>query len=155
MGTGKSTVGAIVADKLGFEFVDTDVLIESRTGLSIPQIFERDGEIGFRNHERELAEELGQMKRIVISTGGGMLIPLAVREIMTKHHLLVCLTASEEEIHKRLTDSDQRPLAKNWRPLLASRQTAYAQMPYQCDTTGKLPEQIAEEIISLWQNASR
>ena len=73
MGTGKTTVGRLVARKLGREFVDTDLVIEERHG-PIQEIFDRQGESAFRDIERTLAVELGQRKRLVIATGGRMLL---------------------------------------------------------------------------------
>ncbi|MCY4663604.1 MAG: hypothetical protein OXC00_02945, partial [Acidimicrobiaceae bacterium] len=70
MGTGKTTVGRILAEHLGFDFVDTDAVIESRAG-PIPEIFERAGEPGFRELERSVARELAGRTGLVIATGGG------------------------------------------------------------------------------------
>jgi len=72
MGTGKSTIGKKIAAKLKREFVDTDAEIERRAGMSIPEIFEVQGEAAFRAMETELARELATREKLVISTGGGM-----------------------------------------------------------------------------------
>src|ERR1700677_1678501 len=72
MGTGKSAVGRLIADQLHYGFVDTDELIESRTGKSISAIFAEDGEAAFREHERTVVRELTDRKRSVIATGGGL-----------------------------------------------------------------------------------
>ena len=74
MGTGKTTVGKMLAEKLGREFIDTDDLIEERQGLSIPEIFDQLGEAAFRKMEAEIAKELGQSKGLVISTGGRLML---------------------------------------------------------------------------------
>jgi shikimate kinase len=74
MGTGKTTVGRMLAKRLGYEFVDTDGLIESRQARSVARIFEESGEASFRAMEKEVAAELSARERLVISTGGRMLL---------------------------------------------------------------------------------
>ncbi|MCY3833585.1 MAG: 3-dehydroquinate synthase [Chloroflexi bacterium] len=153
MGAGKTTVGQILARKLKREFVDMDALIESRAGMTIPQIFERQGEEVFRAMERRLIYELALRNGLVIATGGGALIDDAMRETMTQSGLVVCLNASKADIRERLAENDNRPLAAGWERLFEMRQSAYAQMPYQIMTSGKSPEEIATEIAALDQGA--
>ncbi|MCJ7453243.1 MAG: AAA family ATPase, partial [Steroidobacteraceae bacterium] len=74
MGSGKSAVGRQLATRLGLEFVDSDVEIESRTGVDVPYIFEREGEAGFRLRESEILDELTRSVRRVIATGGGAVL---------------------------------------------------------------------------------
>ena len=155
MGTGKSTVGALVADCLGRQFVDMDLVIESRCGMSIPQIFERRGEAAFRAVEAGLAHELALQSGLVIATGGGTLVNADNRRAMGETASLVCLHASEVEIETRLAENENRPLARNWRTLLQERQAAYARIPLHVDTSGKTPEVIAAEIIALCVNSLR
>lgn len=156
MGTGKSTVGELVAEKLGRPYLDTDEEIVRRIGMSIPEMFERDGEERFRHIERRMCRFLAAQRGYVISTGGGMLVDESNREVMLASGFVVCLSASPEAIAERLkADKIERPLLKgDWRGLLAKRQPAYAEIPNQVDTTGKTPETIADEIIQLWQKAS-
>jgi shikimate kinase len=156
MGTGKSTVGKLVAEKLGRPYLDTDEEIVRRIGMSIPEMFERDGEERFRHIERRMCRFLAAQGGYVISTGGGMLVDESNREVMLASGFVVCLNATPEAISERLkADKIERPLLKgDWRALLAKRQSAYAEIPNQVDTTGKTPEAIAEEIIQLWQKVS-
>ena len=153
MGTGKTTVGQILAGKLKREFVDMDAVIEARAGMTIPQIFERRGEEAFRALERRLVYELAVRNGLVIATGGGALIDDAMRETMTQSGMVVCLNASQADIRERLAENQHRPLAAGWESLYAARQAAYARMPYQILTTGKTPEEIALEIAAIDQGA--
>ena len=149
MGTGKTTVGQILARKLNREFVDMDAVIEARAGLTIPQIFERRGEDEFRKLERRLVYELALRNGLVIATGGGALINDEMRETMLRSGLVVCLNASKADIRERLAENANRPLAAGWESLFEARQGAYARMPYQIFTTGKTPEEIAAEIAAI------
>lgn len=153
MGTGKSTIGKLLAEKLGRPFMDTDEEIERRVGMSIPEIFRRDGEARFRHIERRMCRFLAAQNGYVISTGGGMLVDESNREVMLASGFVVCLTATAEAIAERLkVDKAERPLLKgDWRALLEKRRAAYSAIPHQIDTTGKTPEAITEEIIQLWQ----
>lgn len=152
MGTGKSTVGPLVAAKLGRPFVDTDDRISAVAGLSIPEIFARDGEAAFRKLEAEVCVDLAAQTGLVVATGGGALLNRDTVAAMSGTGLVVCLTATEAALAARLADeTDGRPLAAGWRDLLARRKPLYDVLPYQVDTTGKTPEQVAEEVVALWQ----
>ena len=153
MGAGKTTVGQILARMLKREFVDMDALIESRAGMSIPQIFERQGEEAFRAMERRLIYELALRNGLVIATGGGALIDDAMRETMIQSGLVVCLNASKADIRQRLAENANRPLAAGWESLFEMRRSAYARMPFQIMTTDKSPEAIAGEIAALDRGA--
>ena len=150
MGTGKTTVGQILARKLKREFVDMDDLIEARAGMTIPQIFERRGEDEFRALERRVVYELALRNGLVIATGGGALIDDALRETMIQSGMVVCLNASKADIRERLAENMRidrwRP---GWESLYEARRGAYARMPNQILTTGKTPEEIAGEIAAL------
>ena len=153
MGTGKTTVGQILARKLNREFVDMDAVIEARAGMTIPQIFARDGEAAFRAYERRLIYELALRNGLVIATGGGALIDGAMRVTMAQSGMVVCLNASKADIRERLMENADRPLAADWESLYEARRGAYAQMPYQILTTGKTPEAIAGEIAAIDRGA--
>jgi shikimate kinase len=154
MGTGKSTVAPVVAEQLGRTFIETDAEIIQRAGKTIPEIFADQGEPAFRQMEHDLCVHLAEQRELVIATGGGMLINEANRQLMLDSALVICLSAPPDVIEQRLSGDDGRPLAGKWRELLQARQAAYAAIPSQIDTTGKAPEQIAQEVIALWQNQS-
>ncbi len=149
MGTGKTTIGHLLAEKLNRDFVDMDEVIVQRTGLTIPRIFANHSESFFRVMERGLVHELVTQSGLVIATGGGTLIPDDLRELMANSGTLICLTASLETIEERIRQTDARPLAGEWRKRLLERQSAYASIKYQVDTTNRTPSAIAHEIIAL------
>lgn len=156
MGTGKTIVGRLVAEKLNRPFVDTDEEIVRRTGRTIPDIFAHDGESNFRHIERRMCRFLAAQQGYVVATGGGMLVDESNRDVMLASGWVVCLNAAPEAILQRLkNDPIERPLLKgDWRALLEKRREAYASIPNQVDTTGKTPDEIAGEIVALWQQTA-
>jgi len=156
MGTGKSTVGRRVAELLGRPMVDTDEEIVKRVGMAIPEIFATYGEDGFRHIEKRICRFYAAHRGYVIATGGGMLVDEGNREVMVASGFVVCLSAAPEVIRQRLMkDAAERPLlAGDWLALLEKRRPAYAEIPYQMDTSTRTPEEVAQEIVRLWQNES-
>jgi len=132
MGTGKSAVGRILAEELGWEFVDTDDVIEQRYG-PIADIFAEQGEAAFRGFERELASELAECHRQVIATGGGFMLDAEGGAALARNNTVYCLTAEPEELVRRLLSSGKvhRPLLDSSDPrarileLLAERADSY------------------------------
>src|SRR5579871_4310590 len=110
MGTGKSTVGKIVAERLGWMFVDTDELIEKMAGRPIRQIFSEFGETWFRDLESDLCQSLADFDHLIIATGGGIVLRPENRERLLRAGLVICLTASAQEIASRLVHVTNRPL---------------------------------------------
>ncbi|GAB4509184.1 MAG: shikimate kinase [Anaerolineae bacterium] len=153
MGTGKTTVGQQVAALLGWPFVDADEEIVRKVGLSIPEIFAREGEPGFRQHEKQVCRMLAERHQQVVATGGGMLVDDENRAVMLAHGFVVCLVAAPESIRERLATFEGRPLAPQWEMLLEQRRAAYAAIPVQIDTTHLTPEEVAQEIVNLWQES--
>ncbi|MEP7294328.1 MAG: shikimate kinase [Chloroflexota bacterium] len=154
MGAGKTTVGRKLALLLERRFVDSDDVITERAGANIPQIFARDGEVGFRALEKEVCRDLAVQTGLVIATGGGMLVDDENRAAMLENGLVVCLDAGADVLRERLAAAAHRPLAGDWEALFEKRRAAYTSIPHHVDVTGKTPRVIAEEIISLW-HASR
>jgi shikimate kinase len=152
MGTGKTTTGRIVARRLGWRFVDSDETIEAAEGTSISNIFEKYGEPAFRRIEHETVCRLADQDEIVIATGGGALINNETRAYVSARALVICLQAVPETLASRLSRDSERPLLKgDWRALFERRAPIYATIPHQIDTTGKTSEQVAEEVLALWQ----
>ncbi|MGI5951141.1 MAG: shikimate kinase [Brooklawnia sp.] len=149
---GKSTVGAIVARRLGLRFVDVDALIETQAGRPITEIFATDGEAGFR--ALELAATVSALTDGgVIALGGGAVTNPALRQALAGHRVL-WLRASERVAVQRVGHSDIRPLlrgdvAGKWRALAAAREPLYAQVAtLVIETDGRTPGQVAQQVIA-------
>src|ERR1700689_5386505 len=111
MGTGKTTVGRAVAQRIGFKCVDSDHEIERRAGKSVAEIFAKDGEAAFRSHERWFVEEGHALARRVIACGGGLVVQPGMLGLLAKRGVIVCLHASIETILARTSRvRDTRPL---------------------------------------------
>jgi len=110
MGAGKSTIGRQLADKLDYQFLDTDHIIETRTGADIPWIFDVEGESGFRNRESDILTEIINTERAVIATGGGIVMREGNRKLLQLARLVIYLTADVEQLVKRMFKDKKRPL---------------------------------------------
>lgn len=110
MGAGKSTVGKRLAEVRGMEFVDSDVEIESRTGVDIAYIFEKEGEAGFRKRERATLADLTLRNGIVLATGGGAILDPDSRHNLAARGFVVYLHASVDQQVHRTARADNRPL---------------------------------------------
>ena len=154
MGTGKSTIGQLVADGLQREFVDMDAVIEARAGRPISQIFAEEGEPYFRRLEAELCRELAGQSGLVIATGGGTLVPAENRRVMAQSGLVVCLDCEPEILWQRIGQSEDRPMLAEQdegrfarlAALLEQRAPAYAQIEHHVDVTRLSPEAAAQRI---------
>ena len=110
MGTGKSTTGRNLSEKLDFDFYDTDKLIEKAEGRKIKDIFEQDGEDYFRKKESEALSETKTLRNVVIATGGGIVEKKENRLFLEKEDKVIFLDSSPERQYERTKDSEKRPL---------------------------------------------
>jgi len=111
MGTGKTVVGKLLAEKFGKGFIELDMEIEKTAGKSIPDIFRDDGEIHFRDLEIEAVKQIAGKKNVVIACGGGIVLNMVNIFRLKQECVIVCLTAAPEVILQRVSgDKDNRPL---------------------------------------------
>lgn len=161
MGVGKSTVGQAVARQLGFDFVDTDQLIEQRAGMSIAEIFARHGEPGFREIERQVIESLGGREKLVIATGGGVGANPEHLACLKQHALVVCLWATPEVIWQRVRHQQHRPLLQVADPqgcirdLLAERKPFYCRADVLMNSGLRQMRQVVQGVVHQFRLASR
>lgn len=155
MGTGKTTVGKLLAERLGKKFIEMDALIEKKAGKSIPDIFRDEGEIRFRELEIEVAREVDGRKNAVIACGGGVVLNKINIDRLRRESVIVSLTASPGIILKRTSgDKEERPLlavadrARQIREMLKSRRPYYEQAADITVNTSRLkPETVVAIII--------
>lgn len=156
MGTGKSTVGKILAEKLHKDFIEMDDFISQKANKTIPEIFAQDGEIKFRELEMCISKELSEKKNVIISAGGGLILNKLNIDYLKKKSIIVLLQANPAEIFKRISKDgkEKRPLLDNNDPvkeiksLLDYRQYYYNNAAeITISTNNKDPDQIALEII--------
>jgi shikimate kinase len=112
MGAGKSTVGKLLAKKLGRRFLDADHVIEERCGVKIPVIFDMEGEAGFRKREAQAIEEITSEKEIVLATGGGAVLLSENRQALSQRGTVIYLHANPLELFHRTRGGEGRPLLK-------------------------------------------
>lgn len=155
MGTGKSSLGRLIAKKTGRRFVDTDHLIVESQGREISTIFKENGEEHFRQIETSTLETLKPFSGLVIATGGGIVTRPENVPLLQKQGFVVWLQADEEEIFRRVSRNSKRPLLQTEDPrktiadLLAKRRPLYAAVcHFSIDTTLLTHQQAAEAIIS-------
>lgn len=160
MGTGKSTVGRLVAEQLKFDFLDTDAMIEHRSGKKITEIFAQNGEAAFRELEAQLVAELAHRTRTLISTGGGLPTNPANLAGLKQHSLVVCLWAAPEHIYERVRDQIHRPLLHDPDPLgkirqlLSDREKFYKQADVLLNSDLRSAREVAQQVINQFRLAT-
>lgn len=151
MGSGKSTVAALVSKKLCVNCIETDKEVLARSHRkSIGEIFVKDGEMRFRELELEVSSHLGDRKDVIISTGGGMVINKLCIDYLKQNGVVIYLETSFEVIKKRLKGDNTRPLfsdLKKAKKLFQFRKHLYEEYADICITTDKLTEEEITNII--------
>jgi len=156
MGTGKTTVSRAVAQRLGFECLDSDREIEQRSGKTIADIFAGEGEPALRRLEREFVEGGHPPARVVVACGGGLVIPPGMSEALAARGVVVCLHASIETILARTARQNHRPLLNvadpeaRVRSLFAEREAIYRKSGTLVLTDGRPVREIATHVIRIW-----
>lgn len=155
MGAGKTTIGRQLARRMELEFVDSDHVIEERTGVRIPVIFDIEGEQGFRKREQKIIDELTRMQGIVLATGGGAVLAPENREHLRKRGTVVYLCAPLEQLLARTRRDRNRPLLatddphQRMRTLLDERDPLYRQVAdLNVNTRHRTVKQIINRICT-------
>jgi len=152
MGSGKSTVGRLLATAVGYRFVDVDTLIEQEAGVSIPELFRRDGEEVFRSLETRMLLDLGDRRNMVIATGGGAPMRAVNHEFLRTRCRTFYLQISAPEAQRRVGGTGGRPLLAatpgGIAELLAARHDTYAATGDTIRAEGRTPRQVVAAICA-------
>ena len=159
MGAGKSTVGALLAARLGYRMVDTDVLIEQRAGAPVARLFTAEGEPAFRDREAAVLADLTKSTRVVIATGGGAPAQERNRHFFSGDATTFYLRVSLETAKQRAQRDGTRPLLMQddaaLETLFAVRGLIYESLGTPVDSEGSTPVEVTERILTLLSHPSR
>ncbi len=161
MGTGKTSVGRRLAAQLRMRYVDTDDIIERDSGRRISNIFSEDGESAFRDLESEAVCKASKLYNYVIATGGGAVLRETNMEALKQNGIIFCLTATPDEIYRRVRHQSHRPLLQTPEPLakirsmLAERKPYYAEADYMVRTTGRPFREIIGYIKKVYAQKTK
>lgn len=156
MGSGKSTIGHLLAKRLNRDFFDSDYYIEEKTGVDIPRIFDIEGEEGFRDRETRALEELTQKHNLVLATGGGSVTRKENRDLLKNSGFIIFLDTSVNQQMERLKHDKKRPLLQTENPrerltlLLDERKPLYIELAdLRIPTDRKYARKVAAEIMPM------
>ncbi len=155
MGAGKSTVGRLLAERLGYAFHDSDHEIEARTGATIPMIFDIEGEAGFRRRDAQVINELTQLPDIVLATGGGAVLKPDNRKHLRSRGFVIYLRSDVDNLFNRVRHDRNRPLLQNEDPkatlaaILKEREPLYLEVADLVVKTEDVPvAQVVRKILN-------
>jgi len=149
MGAGKTSVGRMLAKRMHKKFYDSDVEIESATGVKIPVIFEIEGESGFRAREEKMIEKLTAMNDTVLATGGGAVLSAANRTLLKKHGLVIYLRATPADLWRRTRRDRNRPLLQTPNPLETLKTLHSQRDPLYAEIAGLIVDTGAQSVSTL------
>jgi shikimate kinase/shikimate kinase/3-dehydroquinate synthase len=156
MGSGKSSIGSLVAKKLKLNFIDVDKEIEKELGISISKIFETKGEDYFRKFEEKITLKILRINSTVVSLGGGAFVNKMIRKEVLKNHISFWLNLNNETLLNRITNSKKRPLAFNSTEnelidLIKKRSNIYSKALYEikCDRMSK--SEIVKKVLKNYE----
>lgn len=151
MGAGKTTIGRALAKRLDKRFIDSDHEIEARTGVSIPLIFEIEGEASFRQREAEVIQDITSRDGIVLATGGGAVLNPENRKLLKSRGTVIYLRASVNSILQRTSHDKNRPLLQTPDPRQRIEQLAREREPYYLEVADFIIETGRPNVQSLVQ----
>ena len=156
MGSGKSSIGSLIAKKLLLNFIDIDNVIENELGLSIKKIFETKGENYFRKFEEKTTLKKLKSSSTVISLGGGAFSNKEIRKEVIKNHISFWLNWSDDILLNRIKDSKKRPLAFNSSEneiidLIKKRSNIYSKALYKIECDNLTKNEIVKEILKIYE----
>lgn len=155
MGTGKTSIGRLLASRLKRPFIDTDKKIERECGMSIPEMFQKYGETFFRTQESDIIAKVSRYTNTVISTGGGVVLASENINRLKANGVLIALTASPQVILERTRRRNNRPLInhpereKIITKMLSERAPLYGVSDFTVDTTSYTPHEVVEIIVTF------
>ena len=156
MGSGKTTIGKILSKTLNKDFYDSDHVVEEKTGVKVPLIFEYEGEVGFRTREERVLKDLVFHKNIVLATGGGVILSKNNCKLLSNNGHVIYLKSNCDDLVARMTGDQSRPLLQegdlkeNLETLFKIRDPIYESISdYIIETAGKRAKEISYEIESL------
>lgn len=161
MGTGKSTLGRVLAFRWKRPFIDTDELVEKISGKTVAAIFAEQGEAEFRRLEREVVERHLPVAGAIVSCGGGLPVPPGMAELLRAKGVVVTLFASPESILRRTRGRTHRPLLQGEDPeaiirkLMAEREPAYLRCGTAVYSDGRTVQQMVETVERIYARESR
>ena len=156
MGSGKSSIGSLIAKKLQLNFIDIDNVIENELGLSIKKIFETKGENYFRKFEEKTTLKKLKSSSTVISLGGGAFSNKEIRKEVIKNHISFWLNWSDDILLNRIKNSKKRPLAFNSSEneiidLIKKRSNIYSKALYKIECDNLTRNEIVKEILKIYE----
>ena len=156
MGSGKSSIGAMVSKKLNIPLIDIDNLIEERAGMTIREIFEANGESYFRNLEEKITIKSLKHKNVVVSLGGGGFVNERIRKYILTNHLSFWLDWDDLVLIKRIKGSKKRPLAsksteQEIKAIINKRKKIYSKADFKINCNKLTKSEIVKKIIKTYE----
>jgi len=161
MATGKSTIGPLLAEKLGYTFIDTDEMVEAAKKMRISEIFNNLGENAFREAEYDVLKQVISLEKAVISTGGGIVLFERNRKLLREKSFVVNLTCRPETIFKRVQGDQSRPLLNTEDPLkriirmMEERREYYEACDFKISTEDFTEQECCEKIVFAFEKAKK
>ena len=156
MGSGKSSIGLMVSEKLNIDFVDVDQEIEKKMGMTISKIFEIEGEVYFRKIEEVTTLKILKSNKTVISLGGGAFLNNRIKKDILENHISFWLNWDTKTLVNRIKDSQKRPIALNaseieLTELIKKRSIVYSKAMYKINCDNLTKNEIVKNILKIYE----